>query len=50
MARIFGAYGVACVQGAADVLTLALAVPVMLNTRKFIDETERRMASSEVSV
>ena len=47
LSRFFGAYGVACVQAAADVLTLLLAVPVMRNTKRFIDEAERAQAQKD---
>lgn len=36
LAWIFGAYGIACVQGVADVLTLLLAVPIMVGMHKKI--------------
>lgn len=42
MAWAFGAYGLAGVQAAADVLTLALAIPILRSTLKFIRETERK--------
>ena len=41
LAALFGAYGVASVQGAADVLTLALAIPVYRRMRRKISEAER---------
>ena len=34
LAWIFGAYGIACVQAIADVLTLVLAVPILKKTRQ----------------
>lgn len=36
LAWIFGAYGIACVQGVADVLSLVLAIPIMRGMRKKI--------------
>jgi len=41
MAHFFGAYGVAAVQGVADVLSMFLAVPILRKTHKRIDATER---------
>ena len=41
LAALFGAYGVASVQGAADVLTLALAIPVYRRMRRKIAKAER---------
>ena len=40
LAFLFGAYGIACVQAIADVLTLVLAVPIMRKTRKAIAQAE----------
>ncbi len=40
LAWIFGAYGVACVQAVADVLTLALAVPILVHVKKTIRQAE----------
>ncbi len=40
LAWIFGAYGVACVQAVADVLTLALAVPILIHVKKKIRQAE----------
>jgi hypothetical protein len=36
MAWIFGAYGIASVQAAADVLTLVLAIPIAISMMKKI--------------
>ncbi len=38
---LFGAYGVALVQSAADVLTLLLAVPILRKLQKKINDTEK---------
>ena len=40
LAFLFGAYGIACVQAIADVLTLVLAVPIMRKTKKAIAQAE----------
>ncbi len=40
LAWVFGAYGIACVQALADVLTLVLAVPILRSMRKTIDQAE----------
>ncbi len=40
LAWIFGAYGIAVVQAAADVLTLVLAVPIIRSVRKSIAEAK----------
>ena len=37
LAFLFGAYGIACVQAAADILTLLLAVPIQRKTNKSIE-------------
>ena len=44
LAWIFGAYGVASVQAAADVLTLALALPILKNINK---KLHNAMATTE---
>ena len=41
LAWIFGAYGIACVQAIADILTLVLAVPILKKTRKAVDDAEQ---------
>jgi len=41
LAWIFGAYGVASVQAAADVLSLALAIPILRKMKKTIDQAEK---------
>ena len=41
LAWIFGAYGIACVQAIADILSLVLAVPIMRKTRKAVHEAEQ---------
>lgn len=40
LAFLFGAYGIACVQAIADILTLVLALPIMRKTRKTIAQAE----------
>ncbi len=41
LAWIFGAYGVASVQGVADILTLVLAIPILRKMHKMIDQAEK---------
>ena len=41
LAWIFGAYGIACVQAIADILSLVLAIPIMRKTRKAVHEAEQ---------
>ena len=41
IAFLFGAYGIASVQAIADVLTLALAIPIAISMTKKIDRTEK---------
>ncbi len=41
LAWTLGAVGIACAQAAADVLTLALAVPIMRKTQRDIDQAEK---------
>jgi Na+-driven multidrug efflux pump len=40
LAWIFGAYGIACVQAIADILSLVLAVPILRKTKKSINQAE----------
>jgi Na+-driven multidrug efflux pump len=41
LAWAFGAYGIACVQAIADILTLVLAVPILKKTRKAVNAAEQ---------
>jgi Na+-driven multidrug efflux pump len=41
LAWIFGAYGIACVQAIADILSLVLAIPIMGKTRRAVDQAEQ---------
>ena len=41
LAWLFGQYGVACVQAVADLLTLALAIPIMISMTKMIKKAEK---------
>ena len=41
LAWMFGAYGIACVQAIADVLSLILAIPIMRKTRKSVNQAEQ---------
>lgn len=40
LAWIFGAYGIACVQAIADILSLILAIPILRKTKKSINQAE----------
>ena len=40
LAWVFGAYGIACVQAIADVLSLILAIPIMRKTKKTLNQAE----------
>ena len=44
MAILFGAYGVVSVQAAADVLTLALAIPIILAMLRKVKEAEKAVS------
>ena len=46
LAWIFGAYGVASVQAVADILTLALAVPILISVMKKVTAAEPEAASA----
>ena len=41
LAFLFGAYGIACVQAVADILTLLLAFPIMKKTHKAIRQAQQ---------
>ena len=41
LAWAFGAFGIACVQAVADILTLALAVPILRKIQKMISNAEQ---------
>lgn len=43
LAWLFGAYGIACVQAVADVLSLILAVPIVRGMKKRIREAEQAL-------
>ena len=47
LAWIFGAYGIACVQAIADILSLILAIPILKKTRKAVNEAERQWLESQ---
>ena len=47
LAWIFGAYGIACVQAIADILSLILAIPILKKTRKAVNEAEQRWLESQ---
>ena len=46
MAWAFGAYGLAGVQAAADVLSLALAIPILRRTLRYIRQTAEQQPSA----
>ena len=41
MALFFGAYGIACVQALADILSLALAIPIMVKTMRMVAQAQQ---------
>ena len=47
LAWIFGAYGIACVQAIADILSLILAIPILKKARKAVNEAERQWLESQ---
>ena len=47
MAYLWGAYGVASAQAAADVLTLALAIPIIIGMLKKVSEAEKVLAAGQ---
>ena len=47
LAWIFGAYGIACVQAIADILSLILAIPILKKTRKAVNEAEQQWLESQ---
>jgi Na+-driven multidrug efflux pump len=47
LAWIFGAYGIACVQAIADILSLILAIPILRKTRKAVNEAEQQWLESQ---
>ena len=49
LAWIFGAYGIACVQAIADILSLVLAIPILRKTRKAVNEAEHQWLAQQNS-
>ena len=47
LAWVFGAYGIACVQAIADVLSLVLALPILKKTRKAINQAEQEWLAQQ---
>ena len=47
LAWIFGAYGIACVQAIADILSLILAIPILKKARKAVNEAEQQWLESQ---
>ena len=47
LAWIFGAYGIACVQALADVLSLILAIPILRKTRKAIHQAQQQWLAQQ---
>ena len=47
LAFLFGAYGIACVQALADVLTLLLAVPIQRKTNRAIAQAQQDLLSQQ---
>ena len=47
MALFFGAYGIACVQALADILSLALAIPIMVKTMRMVAQAQQEQLMSQ---
>ena len=47
LAWLFGAYGIACVQAIADILSLILAIPILKKTRKAVNVAEQQWLESQ---
>jgi Na+-driven multidrug efflux pump len=49
LAFLFGAYGIACVQALADILTLILAIPILRKTRQAVNEAEQAWLAQQTA-
>ena len=49
LAWAFGAYGIACIQALADILTMFLAVPILRGMRKKINEAEAQWLAQKTT-
>ena len=49
MAFFFGAYGIACVQALADIISLALAIPIMLKTMRMVGQAQQEYLMQQES-
>ena len=49
LAWAFGAYGIACIQALADILTMFLAVPILQGMRKKINEAEAQWLAQKTT-
>ena len=49
LAWVFGAFGIACVQAIADILSLVLAIPILRKTRKAVNEAEHQWLAQQKS-
>jgi len=47
LAWAFGAYGIACVQAIADILSLVLAIPILRKTRKAVNQAEQEWLAAQ---
>ena len=47
LAFLFGAYGIACVQALADILTMLLAVPILRKTKKDIQQAQQEFLAEQ---
>jgi len=47
LAFFFGAYGIACVQALADILTLLLAVPIMRKMNRTISQAQQEFLAQQ---
>jgi len=47
LAFLFGAYGIACVQAVADILSLLLALPILRKMKKTIDQAQQEFLAQQ---
>ena len=47
LALLFGAYGIACVQALADILSLLLAAPILRKTRRSIEQAQQELLAEQ---
>ena len=47
LAWMFGAFGIACVQAIADILSLVLAIPILRKIRKAVNQAEQEWLAQQ---